>query len=227
MSAGTHLGIDIADYDARIRTFIPRYEEMLQVAADAAAAVRPKTVVELGIGTGALSARIAAARRSTRLVGIDADEAMLTAAQSRLMGRRPMLRQGDFVKTAIPRCEAIVASFALHHVPTAARKRALYRRLRTALGPRGRFVSADCHPSSLPARAAAGHRAWKDHLAATYGAAEAARYLRAWAKEDVYTPLDVELQALAAAGFDADVVWREGSFAVIAAEVRRKTFTRS
>lgn len=218
MSVATHLGIDIAEYDARIRTFIPRYEEMLQVAADTAAAVRPRTVVELGIGTGALAARVLAARRGVRLVGIDADEAMLEAARLRLAGRRPQLRQGDFVRTSIPRCDAIVASFALHHVTTVARKRALYRRLRTALGRRGRFVSADCHPSPLPARAAAGHRAWKDHLAATYGAPDAARYLRAWAKEDVYTPLDVELRALGAAGFDADVVWRDGAFAVIAAE---------
>ena len=33
MSVATHLGIDLGEYDARIRTFIPHYEEMLDVAA--------------------------------------------------------------------------------------------------------------------------------------------------------------------------------------------------
>ena len=50
MSVATHLGIDLAEYDARIRTFIPHYEEMLDVAASV---IDPKseTIVDLGIGT--------------------------------------------------------------------------------------------------------------------------------------------------------------------------------
>ena len=56
MGVATHLGIKLADYDSRIRTFIPHYEEMLDVAA-AAIQPRARTIVDLGIGTGALSAR--------------------------------------------------------------------------------------------------------------------------------------------------------------------------
>ena len=33
MSAAAHLGIDLAEYDARIRTFVPRYDTMLATAA--------------------------------------------------------------------------------------------------------------------------------------------------------------------------------------------------
>ena len=53
MSVATHLGIDLAEYDARIRSFIPDYEEMLAVAA-AAVPAQARTIVDLGIGTGAL-----------------------------------------------------------------------------------------------------------------------------------------------------------------------------
>src|SRR5215831_1860740 len=35
MSVASHLGIDLNDYDSRIRTFIPHYEEMLDVAGAA------------------------------------------------------------------------------------------------------------------------------------------------------------------------------------------------
>src|SRR5215217_7477628 len=54
--AAAHLGIDLAEYDARIRTFIPDYETMIEIAASTLRAmVRRENplVVDLGIGTGA------------------------------------------------------------------------------------------------------------------------------------------------------------------------------
>ncbi|HEY5161617.1 MAG TPA: hypothetical protein VII81_01280, partial [Terriglobales bacterium] len=56
MDVAAHLGIDIVEYDERIRTFIPDYEEMLDVAAEAIPA-SARTIVDLGTGTGALAAR--------------------------------------------------------------------------------------------------------------------------------------------------------------------------
>jgi len=55
MSVASHLGIKISEYDARIRTFIPDYEEMLRVAASAVPRAA-RTILDLGVGTGALSA---------------------------------------------------------------------------------------------------------------------------------------------------------------------------
>jgi hypothetical protein len=56
MSVANHLGIDLSEYDARIRTFIPNYEEMLDVVASV---IDPMSsmILDLGIGTGALSER--------------------------------------------------------------------------------------------------------------------------------------------------------------------------
>ena len=71
MSVASHLGIRLDEYDARIRTFIPDYETML----DAAAAVVPpdaRTIVDLGIGTGAFAARCVRRATRARVVGIDA-----------------------------------------------------------------------------------------------------------------------------------------------------------
>jgi hypothetical protein len=69
----------------------------------------------------------------------------------------------------------------------------------------------------LPTRAAAGRRAWLDHLERTYSPREARAFLRTWAREDFYTTLEQELALMKAAGFRADVVWRHEAFAVIAA----------
>ena len=145
-----HLGIELADYDARIRTFIPDYEEMLDVAA-AAIPVRARTIVDLGIGTGALAARCLASAPAARVFGIDLDPAIVTLAARRLRGRATFAT-GSFLRAPLPRCDAAVASFSLHHVRTRAAKAALYRRIHAALRPRGLFISVDCQPATDPAR---------------------------------------------------------------------------
>jgi len=216
MSVATHLGIRARDYDAMIRTFIPNYAEMLDEAASALALVRRRApvVVELGIGSGALAARCLAVVPGARIVGVDNDEAMLAFARRRLRSRVTTIR-GDFVSAKLPICDAVTASFALHHVPAASRKRALYRRLEATLRPGGVLVSADCFLSSDARLQRRDRVAWHAHLAATHGPAKATNYLRAWAKEDTYFPLDDEIGWLERAGFHVDVPWRRGSFAVV------------
>jgi tRNA (cmo5U34)-methyltransferase len=214
MSVATHLAIDLREYDARIRTFIPRYDEMLDAAAATVNALRPRVVVDLGIGTGALASRVV--RRGVRLVGIDEDEGILAFAGTRLKADRPTLVAGSFLRVPLPPCDAIVSSLALHHVESRSAKGKLYRRARAALSANGVFVTADCFPSSLSTRAADGRRAWLAHLERSYSPREARGYLRAWAREDFYTTIEQEVALMVAAGFRCDVIWRHDGFAVIA-----------
>ncbi len=216
MSVASHLGIKVADYDARIRTFIPDYETMLDEAASALRLLRRRApiVIDLGIGSGALASRVVAVRPDARVIGIDLDGDILTLARRRL-GEAVATRTGDFQRTPLPACDAITASFALHHVRTARRKAAFYRRAARALRPGGLLVSADCYLSSDTRRQRADRGTWREHLERSYPRAEAERYLRAWSREDVYFTLERELIWLRQAGLTTDVVWRRGSFAVI------------
>ena len=216
MSVASHLGIRLDEYDARIRTFIPDYEEMLSAAA---ALVPPdaRTIVDLGIGTGALSARCLERAGRARVVGIDADADMLAIAAGRL-GRRLTTIAGSFLRTPLPRADVMVASLALHHVRTRPAKLALYRRIRAALAPRGRLIVVDCTPAVDRDLRAAQQQAWVAHLRRSYSAAKAAGLLAAWSHEDVYVPLDVELRMVRDAGLRAEIAWRKGPFAVIMAK---------
>lgn len=216
MGVATHLGIRLADYDETIRTFIPRYEEMLDAAASVVATVREGNpqVVDLGTGSGALAGRVLRARRRARIVGIDADDGMLAMAHQRL-GKRVRIISGNFLATPLPRCDAVTASFSLHHIPTRKAKAALYVRCFAALKPGGVFVNADCCLSSNRILQARDRAAWHEHLARHYGRAGAERCLRAWAKEDFYFTLEDERTLLTRAGFQVDVVWRHNSFAVM------------
>jgi SAM-dependent methyltransferase len=216
MGVATHLGIRLSDYDARIRTFIPRYDEMLAAAAASLDALdrHAPLIVDLGTGTGALAARCLAARPKARIIGVDADRGMLALAERRLRGRLMPVTE-DFLATTLPRCDAVTASFALHHVPTRRRKAALYGRCFAALRPGGILVNADCCVASSRRLEARDREAWRAHLERRYERRRAEGFLKAWAEEDVYLSLTDEIGLLQSAGFTVDVPWRQDAFAVI------------
>jgi ubiquinone/menaquinone biosynthesis C-methylase UbiE len=213
MGVAAHLGIDLADYDERIRTFIPHYEEMLDVAAEAIPS-SARTIVDLGTGTGALAARCVERAPRAHVIGIDSDRGILGAAAGRLQKRGSFLC-ANFVVAPLPECDAVVASFALHHVRTRPAKTALYRRARASMRRGGMLVTVDCHPATDADLAREQHRAWQKHLENFYSRARAISLLKAWSREDFYVPLEVEMVLMRQAGLRTDTLWRKGAFAVI------------
>jgi len=213
MAVGAHLGIDIAEYDRRIRTFIPDYEEMLSVAASCIP-LEASAIVDLGVGTGALAAACSRVARSARVMGIDADEGMLQMARQRL-GPVATFIVGDFESVTIPACDAVVSSLALHHVRTEDAKIRVYGRLHAALSKCGKLMVVDCQPALDRGIRDRQFATWREHLMKSYTAEEADGFLATWAKEDHYVPLEQELALMRGAGFAVEVVWRKGAFAVI------------
>jgi len=220
MSVASHLHIRLDEYDARIRTFIPRYDEMVAAAAQAVCAcgdAAPR-VLDLGTGTGALASRILEGLPASRLTVVDEDEQILALARQRLRAPATAVTfaHGSFVDLVLPSCDVVVASLSLHHVRTAEAKGTLYRKCRAALRAGGLFVTADCCPSADPALAALERGAWRQHLERSYTPDETNAFFAAWAGEDVYFSLPDEIGMLRHAGFRPDVVWRSGSNAVLA-----------
>jgi ubiquinone/menaquinone biosynthesis C-methylase UbiE len=213
MGVATHLGIDIAEYDRRIRTFIPDYEEMLDVVA-AHVPPRAQTIADLGVGTGALAARCLRRAAAARVVGIDVDREMMKLAERRLRGQATLL-YGTFLRTPLPKCDAVVASFALHHIRTRPAKAGFYGRIAAALRPNGAFLTADCHPARDRALAREQHGVWQLHLQRSYTKLQAAGFLADWSQEDVYVPLESEIRLIASAGLAVEILWRKGAFAVL------------
>jgi trans-aconitate methyltransferase len=220
--AAAHLGIDLADYDAKIRTFIPGYEAMIEAASFALQVTmrrRRPVVVDLGIGTGALSQSCRRRIPGARIIGIDGDAAMLAAARSRI-GSSVQTIHGNFEEVDLPPCDAMVAALAIHHVPTMPRRLRLFRRVYAALKPGAVLINADCFPESDPRLAAADRKLWFQHLEQSYSSSAARHYMRAWSREDFYVPLEQELQLLRKAGFTVDIPSRRGTFAVVVAARR-------
>ena len=216
-SVRRHLRINAAAYDAAIPTFIPGYAAMLSAAAREVARADAEFVLDIGAGTGALTEAILLAVAKATVELVDQDKEMLLQARVRLSRFLDRVRftEASFFDP-LPRCGAIAASLSLHHVPTMAAKRALYRGIHDALKPGGVFVNADAAVSTVPAARRSAMAAWMDHMAAHgIDAQSASDHFAAWEQEDTYFSLVEELEAVTAAGFDAECVWRHGPMAVV------------
>jgi len=130
-----------AAYLAMMLADVPRYEELQDVAAAATAGVAARRILELGTGTGETARRLLAAHPGARLVGIDASEAMLAVARAELTGADLRVQR---LEDPLPEGPfgLVVSVLAVHHLD-AGEKRDLFRRVRDALSPDGRFVLAD------------------------------------------------------------------------------------
>jgi tRNA (cmo5U34)-methyltransferase len=221
-SVRRHLRLEIADYDATIRRWIPGYETMLSVAAEAVASVRPEWVVDLGSGTGALAQALLERPEVGVVELLDVDPEMLEQARTRVdrFGDRAVFTLRSFAEPFGP-CNAFAASLSLHHIPSMEAKADLFRRVFAALRPGGVFVNADATMPADEAGRAKLFRYWADHqMEQGIPEEEAFAHFDEWSEEDTYMPLEVELAALRAAGFDAGQVWASGPIGVVVAKKR-------
>jgi tRNA (cmo5U34)-methyltransferase len=206
-----------ATYEAPRRRLIPPFDAFYGIAVDALALIggRPKRVLDLGAGTGILAARVAAAYPDADLVLVDGAPAMLEQARERL-GDGVALHVAD-LRDPLPEgpfC-AVVSALAIHHLDDAG-KRDLLARAYEALSPGGMFVNAEQVAGPSP-RFDAHYRAWHEAAARAAGATAqewdaAVQRMR----HDECASVEDQLAWMRAAGFDADCLFHDRRFAVLA-----------
>ena len=193
-----HEGWDPETYLAWMRREgVPGYDRLQEEAVAATRGVAVRSILELGTGSGETTRRLLKAHPDARLVGIDANEAMLAAARERLDAARvrlELLRLQDPLPAGP--FDLAVAALAVHHL-TGPGKSDLFARLRDTLGPGGRFVLADV---VVPERTD-----------------EAVTPL---SEVDFPSTVAEQLAWLRDAGFEAVVTWQERDLAVLAGRAR-------
>lgn len=133
------------EYTALRRRLVPGYDRFYGSVVDVLALlpVAPRRILDLGAGTGLLSAQIAEAFPQASLELLDASAPMLAEARERLSGRVAAVHTVDMAGP-LPEgpFDAIVSALAIHHLSDGD-KRALMVRVRARLAPGGVFVNAE------------------------------------------------------------------------------------
>jgi tRNA (cmo5U34)-methyltransferase len=223
------------DYDRLRRGLVPCFDDFYGAALDAArfdpetpgASRTPGHILDLGAGTGLMSALFAEAFPDAHFTLVDIAAAMLGRARERFQDppfdtdaqqRRFSFLTLDYARESLPGgpYDLIISGLSIHHVSDSA-KRALFRRVFETLAPGGAFVNADQVLGTTPALQAQALALWRREATAAgvtpAQLAEAEGRMRA----DRPATLEAQLRWLRAAGFQrVDAWYRNGMFTVYA-----------
>src|SRR6267378_7101678 len=138
---------DADNYDRARRKLVPCFDDFYRTALELLpfGADDRFELLDLGAGTGLLSAMIAEAFPNARLTLFDLTPEMLTIARQRLkpLGKRVKFVTADFAKAAPSKpYDAVVSALAIHHLPDSG-KRHLFSDIFKYLTAGGVFINAD------------------------------------------------------------------------------------
>jgi len=211
---------DSGRFDHDIRLLVPRYDELHEAVLNS---ISPEfkgslRVLELGCGTGELTARLLERFPYAQIWGVDYSEKMLAVAREKLATHeeRLTLIQSDFNQVEFPpQLDLVLSTLAIHHL-TDPDKLRLFQRVYEHLSEGGWFVNGDAvlfesvHHEYL-------HGVVREEHARANGLTteELEQRLEEIQTHDHPATLIHQLHLMQAAGFSVvDVIWKYYSLAV-------------
>ncbi|MBE9122847.1 methyltransferase domain-containing protein [Tychonema sp. LEGE 07199] len=212
------------DYDGLIPRLIPHYREqhdlILQlIPFETNANIQ---VLDLGAGTGILSALILQEFPQAKVLAFDMAENMLKICQTNLsaFGKRLTLQQGNFAEDDFGSgYDLVVSGLAIHHLDSAG-KQQLFHQLFQSMNPEGILLIRDIVTGATPKLTEQYENLWRQYMKAS-GEDDAA-WFQNYLKEDIPSSVEEQTKWLAEAGFaDAACHWRYLNFAIFGGVVRK------
>lgn len=209
------------EYTALRRRLVPQLELFYGAAAEALGPLAEgplKRILDLGAGTGLLTATVAKAHPEASFELLDGSAEMLAEAQQRL-GEGVLAVHVQDMAAGLPEgpFDAVISALAIHHLEDAD-KRVLFGRIHDVLRPGGVFVNAEQVAGPTPELAQLYEQTWQ-RMCRELGASEselgAAIERR---RHDRCTDVASQLDWLAQAGFAvADCIYKYWEDAVLVA----------
>ncbi len=209
------------DYDAQREYVIPEMREYYGAAVWAAeTAEKNPEILDIGAGTGLLSALMLRKFPGARMTLMDIAENMLGVAKQRFAGQEDV----RYVVSDYSRSELggpfdlICSALSIHHLVTEDKRR-LFGKIFSALKPGGIFVNADQADGETPYFRQRYLEYWNEFLrAGPLNTGEHDEILKRRDKLDKNEKLTNQLAWLREAGFsDVDVVYKNRTFIVTVA----------
>ena len=209
------------EYTALRRRLVPRYDAFYGSAVDAlemAPVGARSRILDLGAGTGLLTAWVSDAFPDARFDLLDGSAEMLAEARSRLAE----VVDGVFVQDMtgpLPAgpYDAVISALAIHHLPDGD-KRALFGRVCSVLAPGGVFVNAEQVAGPTPGLAELYRRRWAADAASQGASAAELADARGRRQHDRCADVESQLRWLRGAGFvTADCTYKYWESATLVA----------
>ncbi|MBE9185946.1 class I SAM-dependent methyltransferase [Microcoleus sp. LEGE 07076] len=208
------------DYDGLIPRLIPHYREqqdlILQlIPFETNANIK---VLDLGAGTGILSALILQAFPQAKVLAFDIAQNMLKICQTNLsaFGKRLRLQQGNFAEDDFGSgYDLVVSGLAIHHLDSAG-KQHLFHQLFQSINPEGILLIRDIVTGATPKLTEQYEKLWRQYM--KVNGEDDTAWFQNYLKEDIPSSVEEQTKWLAEAGFaDAGCHWRYLNFAIFGA----------
>ena len=205
------------DYDGLIPRLIPRYREqhdlILQlIPFETNAHIK---VLDLGAGTGILSALILQAFPQANVLAFDIAEKMLKVCQTNLSAyqERLTLQQGNLAEDDFGnRYDLVVSGLAIHHLDSAG-KQTLFKKLFQSMNSGGILLIRDIVTAATPRLTEQYEQLWRQYMKANRE--DDAAWFQKYLEEDIPSSVEEQTRWLSEAGFaDTACHWRHLNFAI-------------
>jgi tRNA (cmo5U34)-methyltransferase len=209
------------EYDSLRKHVIPDLQQFYTTAVWAAESSEPEpAILDIGAGTGLLSALILQKFPDAQMSLLDISENMLEIARQRFSDRKNITYIVSDYSQGIPPgpYDLVCSALSIHHLALRD-KRSLFRKVFSALKPGGLFVNADQADSDSPYFRKRYLEYWNEFLNnGPMDDLEHAEILKRRDTLDRNEKLSVQLHWLQDSGFsDVDVVYRNRIFTVLVA----------
>jgi tRNA (cmo5U34)-methyltransferase len=208
------------EYTALRRRLVPRFDAFYGAVIDVLGLLEPAParVLDIGAGTGLLSAQVVEAFPGVGVELLDASEPMVREAHERLGNSVAAVHAVDMT-AALPDgpYDAVVSALAIHHLEDPD-KRALFDHVHERLRPGGVFVNAEQVASPSPALADVYEQMWVRDCRALGASETELNGAHERMRHDRCADVEAQLGWLRQAGFaPVDCVYKSWRFAVMAA----------
>jgi len=203
-----------ADYDGFIRKLVPGYDFFMTISPVLAG--NPKTVLDLGCGTGNTAASIRKLHKDAEITCVDTSEEMIKIAQTKVDANFIQSKVEEFKPDGTYDC--ITSIMTMHNIQAREDREEVYKTIYNSLSSPGVYITADMINGENETTDSLYMHMWRQYMLANIPAEEVDnKWIPLHKEKDVTYKISEQMVMLYDAGFRSiDIINKNINFAIFA-----------